>query len=319
MYDIPRSDDRCLQEDDVTDPFAYPAIYDSAGYGSAVGQRRFIRATRVRLLALVAAALGGAMAWRVGTVDLFGWLALVAFLLALGAGFYILATEPEQLWYDGRTAVESAKTLAWRYAVGGDPFPLDLEPRAADLLLLDRLDEILTNLGKIPPPAPGTSSQQITESMRHLRNAPFAQRKAAYIKDRIVDQETWYGDKASHNDKRAHLFTWTAICLEFTGVIGAVLKAFSVVNVDLLGALSAAAAGLTAWGQARQYRNNSRAYSIAYHELASIRSELESIDETEWARYVEEAESAVSREHTLWRASKGIAVPAARRRPRRPV
>lgn len=108
------------------------------------------------------------------------------------------------------------------------------------------------------------------------------------------------------------LFGWLAL-IAFGGVIGAVVKAFAIVDVDLLGALSAAAAGLTAWGQARQYRNNSRAYSIAYHELASIRSEVESIDETEWARYVEEAESAVSREHTLWRASKGIAVPAARR------
>jgi hypothetical protein len=306
------------KEVDVAEPFEYPATYYSAEHGSDVGQRRFIRATRVRLLALVAAALGGAMAWQVDSVDLFGWLALVAFLLALGAGFYILATEPEQLWYEGRTAVESAKTLAWRYVVGGDPFPVDLEPRAADDLLLDRLDEILTNLTMIPAPGAGSKAHQITNSMRELRSAPFTDRRAAYICDRIEEQQDWYARKAGVNDKRAHLFTWTAIALEFAGVIGAVLKAFTVVNVDLLGALSAAAAGLTAWGQARQYRNNSRAYSIAYHELVSIRSEVESINEPEWARYVEEAESAVSREHTLWRASKGVVLPPARRRTRRP-
>jgi hypothetical protein len=57
-------------------PFTYPALQLSAGDGSLAGQRRFIRATRVRLVALVVAALGGAMAWQVGTVDLFGWLAL---------------------------------------------------------------------------------------------------------------------------------------------------------------------------------------------------------------------------------------------------
>jgi hypothetical protein len=306
----------------VPDAFTYPALQCSASDGSLAGQRRFIGATRVRLVALVAAAFGGAMAWEVGSVDLFGWLALVAFLIALGAGFYILATDPERLWYEGRTAAESAKTLAWRYAVGGDPFPVGPGASSADpdpdSLFLDRLDDVLTDLNSIAPPPPGSESAQITDGMRSLRAASFADRTTAYLTGRITDQEAWYAAKAQHNDRRAHLFTWTAITLEFAGVIGAVIKAFTVLDVDLLGVLGAAAAGLTAWGQARQYRSNGRAYSIAYQELASIRSELASVTEADWGRYVEESESAVSREHTLWRASKGIVPrPSSARRTRR--
>jgi hypothetical protein len=32
--------------------------------------------------------------------------------------------KPEQNWYEGRAAAESAHTLGWKYSVGANPFPV---------------------------------------------------------------------------------------------------------------------------------------------------------------------------------------------------
>jgi hypothetical protein len=284
---------------------AYPAICESASELSAVGQRRFVVATIVRLVALAVAAVGGAAAWRFGNVDLFGWLGLLGFTAALGVEFYVLTARPDRLWHEGRAAAESAKTLTWRYACGGNPFPIELALPEANRALVSRLDEILVDLEYVPPPS-ASATEQVRPTMRKARESTFDERKSLYLEGRILDQEAWYREKANVNDRRAHLFTFLTILLEFSGIFGATLKAFGVFSVDALGIVGVTATGLTAWAQTKQYASNARAYAIAYHELASIRSEIEYITEAEWPRYIDDAEGAISREHTLWRASRGL-------------
>ena len=61
-----------------------------------------------------------------------------------------------------------------------------------------------------------------------------------------------------------------------------------------------------AWIEAKQHRNLATAYGIASQELASIASELPTLNsEDGWADFVAKAEEAISREHTLWRALPG--------------
>jgi hypothetical protein len=51
----------------------------------------------------------------------------------------------------------------------------------------------------------------------------------------------------------------------------------------------------------------STASGVTSQELAAVASELEALtDERLWAQFVAEAEEAISREHTLWRASRGL-------------
>ncbi len=291
----------------------YPAMYLAASEKSKSGETNFTRATVLRLAALLVAAVGGAASWSVRGGDLFGWVALLAFLVALGAESYILAARPEREWYEGRAAAESVKTLAWRYAIGGNPFAASVPPGEADQLLLQRLDDLLFDLASlaIPPVGP---SDQITNQMRSLRLSPYSDRKQAYAEGRVREQRDWYGRRARENDRSAHLFLTLSIAFEIIGVVGAALKAMAILDIDLLGILAAAAAGLVAWSQTRQYGLNARAYSIASHELASISSELRDVPEERWAEFVGDAEEAISREHTLWRASKGITLQAPRSR-----
>ena len=197
-----------------TDRF-YPAMYYSCDRGSVSGQRSFTRATRVRLLALFTAALGGAASWRAGEVDLFGVLGLVSFAVALAVGAYLLTIDPERLWYEARTATESTKTLTWRYAVGGHPFPASLPAREADERLVARLGAVSAALETVAEPTHDDTNELITEPMRELRAAPFGERKAAYLQRRLGDQERWYRDTARADARRFRALTSTAIVLEF--------------------------------------------------------------------------------------------------------
>jgi hypothetical protein len=46
-------------------PFEYPAFYEAAGTAAASGQRLYMRSIRIRLIALVVSAIGGAITWKV--------------------------------------------------------------------------------------------------------------------------------------------------------------------------------------------------------------------------------------------------------------
>jgi hypothetical protein len=95
--------------------------------------------------------------------------------------------------------------------------------------------------------------------------------------------------------------------LEIAGLLGGALKAFGWISFDLLGFLAASAGGAMAWIEGKQHRNLATAYGIASQELASIASELAMLNSEErWAAFVGQAEEAISREHTLWRASRGM-------------
>ena len=51
------------------------------------------------------------------------------------------------------------------------------------------------------------------------------------------------------------------------------------------------------------------AYGVTSQELAAVASEVEALtDQALWGQLVAAAEAAISREHTLWTASRGIMV-----------
>jgi SMODS and SLOG-associating 2TM effector domain 1 len=63
--------------------------------------------------------------------------------------------------------------------------------------------------------------------------------------------------------------------------------------------------GALAWLQIKQYSSLAESYSVAAHELSLIESLLDaSYTEDSWAHFVNEAENAISREHTTWRARR---------------
>ena len=288
-----------------------PALYRSADRESERAQRSYLMSLRVRLGALLVAAFGGALTFTAARdFQVGGGLAFVAFACALGAELFLATTNPLTTWYEGRAAAESAKTLAWRYMVRGQPFEV-VSPEV-DKQFLAQTYSLLQDLRSISVGTAEPGAHQITDKMRQVRGLDFDERRQVYLVDRIADQQRWYSEKARWNDRRARGWVLISIVLEIAGLVGGALKAFGWISFDLLGFLAASAGAVLAWVEAKQHRTLATAYGIASQELASIATELPTLhSEERWAAFVAEAEEAISREHTLWRASRG---PSGRRR-----
>ena len=286
-----------------------PALAEAASDASLAAQRWHVRGTAAQLALLVVGAVFGAVRLRLepGGSDWAAWGCLVSFGGATIVTGYLYAQRPDRVWYDGRAAAESVKTLAWRYAVGGDPFPLTASPAEADQLFVSRLTEVVESLEYVSVRS-SASGAQITDSMRRCRAAALPDRTTAYERGRIDDQQEWYRTKGRWNERRARVLGGATLALEVVGLGAAVIRAAGIVDVDLLGVVAALAAALTAWSQMKQHDALARAYAVASHELAAIRALIVWQDtEAGWASFVDQAEEAISREHTLWRASRGIA------------
>lgn len=283
-----------------------PPLFKSADRTALRAERRYLGLTYVSLLLLVVAALFGSFTIVIGArdTDWSGVVCLVAFVLTIIIRSFLLRTRPDRDWYEGRAAAESVKTLAWRYSVAGNPFPVGLDH--SDDIFAARVAETLTDLDAIDL-EPAAQDSQITDEMRRLRALPFTERKTAYRTGRIGDQRRWYAEKSEHHRNRASQATYAVLFFEAAGAIGALVRALAISDIDVLGLTAAIGAALIAVEQATQNSTLSKAYAIASQELASIGSVIESrATEADWAVFVDDAEEAISREHQLWRASRGL-------------
>ena len=286
----------------------FPALYSAADRNSLDGQRRSLNAIRLRLAMLVLAAAFGLFTWRTTSgADVAGIGAAVAFVVALLAELYLLQARPDRLWYDGRAVAESAKTLTWRYIVGGSPFGREevSDDREAERLLLDRFRQIAGDLRGAHLVPVSAAADQITPGLRRLRGLALEERRELYRDERIGGQQAWYARSALRHEQRATQWSLALTSLEALGLTGGVLKATGVLGVDLLGLAGAVVAAGAAWVHAKQHQNLANAYAVASHELAAISGQVGwASSEPEWAHFVDQAEEAISREHTLWRASR---------------
>jgi hypothetical protein len=287
----------------------FPDFYRSSDLGSLDGQKRYVNATRAQLTALVVAAFAGAFTWRTtdSTVDLAGILAVLAFVVASLVRASTWKSRPERDWYAGRAAAESAKTLAWRFAVAADPFPRSMAVDTAADLLLDRLEEVRRSLRGVVILPPSEAKGEVTPQMIEVRMGDLESRRAIYLDQRIGRQRDWYSRKAKANLQISRAWMGLMLALETAGAIGGVLKAAGVFDIDLLGLLGAVVAAILAWTEMRQNANLSSAYSVAAAELSAVVTRgSRAMPEDQWALFAANAEEAISREHTMWAASRDV-------------
>lgn len=268
-------------------------------------QGRHIMQVRGQLILLGVAAISGAFSWQGDSAD---WPAVVG-ALAFGAAILVRLfaeqQQDEREWYESRAAAESAKTLCWRFAVAGAPFPDSLTDDAAKALLVRRFADISSELKYIDVSASSAIGGEVTPPMWDLRHASRQERIDSYGRDRICLQQGWYASKSSWNEKRARTWLKVVLAIEGIGLVGAVLKATEYLSVDVLGICSALAASSGAWLQTRQHRTLAAAYNVTARELRQVATLMdEGMSAEEWADFVDQAEEAISREHTMWVASR---------------
>jgi conflict system pore-forming effector with SLATT domain len=245
-----------------------------------------------------------------------GWAAALFFSVGSGVAVWTYLVRPERLWYEGRAIAESVKTLSWQYAVGGGRFPRKAGEPGLDEGFVTALRELLETVDFALLPKGGPN---ITEMMRAVRAADLDTRKATYRDQRIEEQRSWYERWASWNAWRSELWRVAMIALQLIGVVVAIVAIFetSKIVIGLLGFLATAAATAVAWHQTRDHETLAEAYSIAAHELSLVKERVSvPQSDAEWAEFVREAEQAISREHTLWRARRSRPIALLSRDPR---
>lgn len=285
-----------------------PQLFSAANESSLEGQRVYLRLTRWRLTAVVAASACGITSWRVGSgqTDLLGVVAILLFVAALLIEISLWREHPERAWYDGRALAESVKTLAWKFAVGGAPFSIAGDYRTVEADLIDSLNELRgryrsLHLASLP-------GEAVTDWMRSTRPKLLDERRRIYISDRVLDQQNWYHSKSDSNAAAARRWKRALVTLEFLGAVAALVETLSNIDLFFSPTIAAAVGALVAWLETKQHDQLARAYATAVSDLGSALSKLKSVTaENDWAREMNDAEDAISREHTLWLASRSVA------------
>ena len=103
---------------------------------------------------------------------------------------------------------------------------------------------------------------------------------------------------------------WTAVAIlaQTLGLTIGIVSLAKRWHFDLIEFFSASSVAVVAWMAVKQFDVLARSYAVASSELSQIDSEIshQNWTEEQWSKYVNSSEEAVSREHTSWRASRGI-------------
>jgi len=218
-------------------------------------------------------------------------------------------TRPERMWYEARAVAESVKSIAWRYAVGGEPFQEARSPNALNAIVNDRFNGIRTVLTKYKAPDQVVEQHQVTPAMRAIRALPLVSRKLVYRTGRVEDQQKWYVDNARFNRQRTLQTHAVLILVEVLAIFAALLPmalaALHLFPLNLQSLAANIAGGGAAWMQAKRYEDLSASYKVTASELKQVAADIDrQQDEASWARFVENVEGSMSREHQLWRATR---------------
>lgn len=287
-----------------------PALFHLADKAATRAQRSFVGWVVGTGVASVLAALSTAYDAPLVSGVRIGSLAAALFfalqLLLLGGAW---VRRPDRSWYDARAGAESVKTMIWRFGVGGEPFPIHLSSEAAEQVLAERASRVFEELHATLPRSEAREFLPLPGPLLELRRSVLKERRVAYLQGRLEGQRSWYRQKARHHERRVALGMLAMALIGAAGVVGGLLRAIDSLGFDfdaagVCGALVGAVLGLQ---QARQHSVLSRAYTVTADEIELLMAHAPSVSESDWARFVDSAEEALSREHTMWLATHGRA------------
>ena len=286
-----------------------PALYRAADEVSLEGQRKYLRLIKADLFVLLAGTASASFDIGDPTVHK-GLLVLSAILLAAAAIITLVLSRKtyKNRWYGGRAAAESAKTLAWRYMMRSEPFDDTDEAEGVDERFTRSLRDVLLESENLALSLHGNlgTAPQISEKMRAVRISSLSSRKQLYVTDRIQDQRTWYSKKSSVNARREDVWFLIVAFSQLLALAAAILMVTAPdVWANPTGVFSTLAAAALAWLQVKQHEELAQSYSVAAHELGLIAEQARHVDnESKFSTFVADAETAISREHTLWLARR---------------
>lgn len=287
----------------MTEP-KYPTIFEKADSKSLSAQKNFINLNKGILGLLVISTFLSS----IKTDE--KWIAVISsFLLVISLILTILIMffKPEKTWYDGRAIAESAKSLTWKFITGTKPFSFKLKSIDAEEKLIKNLKQIIGQKKEFFQLIGEEFGEgdQITQSMVDLRKLNLKDKIELYSSKRLEVQRKWYYNKSKENRKNKNLSFGAIITFQVLAIVSLVLDYFGLIDFMTTPLMACLASSFIAWLQLKRFQELTESYGITATELNLIKSKVRHIkDESDFENFVDDAETAISREHTLWLARR---------------
>lgn len=292
----------------------YPALFRASDKASASAQKEYFQLLRWQLILLaVASALDSGLVFVVPGLRR-GISLSTAIVLAVSIilMWVLQARRSERIWFDCRAVAESAKTATWRYLMHAQPYDSNEDDTQTDSKFLRDLLEIRKERPEVNEHLAGLVSggSEITAGMRTVRHLSFEERKEVYLRDRLLDQKTWYENKARANRSLKTVWFWIVGAMQLAALIVAIVQsAIDVASISIVSVLMTIAASCLAWVQAKRHEDLVNSYGLAAQELRTLESLAPHLaDMRAFLRLVADVEDAISREHTMWSARRSVLV-----------
>ncbi|GJM24874.1 MAG: membrane protein [Phycisphaerae bacterium] len=290
-----------------------PALFQVADASSTRSQAIYMRLVNCDLALIVSGSM--ITSWAVSSESLRAVFAIaggVMLLASLMLTMFILQSRPDKSWFGTRAIAESVKKLAWSYMTGAKDFPMSLSDADADKYFCSAMDSVLQQWQSLGGDLGGTQSclDQITQQMRDVRATNLEERKTTYLSSRIQDQRKWYAQKAESNSASANWWIAAIGIAQLAGAAAAIaLVRWPNLTFNFASVFASLAAAFMAWLQVKQHQEQAQSYGIAASELGLEEAQLRHVStENQFGEFVENAEKAISREHTMWVSRRDLRI-----------
>lgn len=279
----------------------YPSLYSLSSDVSGKNQKVYKGLTKATLICLVAASFFDVLLNYCSAAILLTCLAAIASVV-----LWLIADKGSsyEFWFDARALTESIKTASWRFAMCAEPYGLNLSLDEANQLFLQEIEEMMKQekrvFDRFDYSQSNTCASASTESMIMIRGFSWEEKKKLYLSQRVIDQKNWYSSKSRINEKSKERLAILVVLLQVVTIILVIIAMLGYIP-SFAGAVLTLISSLLTWSQVQQRSLLSHSYGVAAKELALIEGKFKLVNNAqELSSMVEQAELAMSREHTLW-------------------
>jgi hypothetical protein len=281
----------------------YPSLFTSADTYSIKAQQRFINLNKLTLFLLFVSTILAS----INQQDWAIWTSSLLLILSAIISSLMLLLKFEKGWYEGRALAESIKTLCWKYMTKAKPFGQQLEINEAEEALISNFKKVIGQRKDFFELVGSDFAryEQLPSRLSEIRSMDRNKRISFYKNKRLEKQKNWYSDKADENGKWKDISFGVIIIAQLLGIIALVINFKYELGLTLAPIFIVLSTSFIAWLQLRRYQELSQSYLITATELSLIKSKIHQIEtEEDFSNFVDDAETAISREHTLWLARR---------------
>jgi hypothetical protein len=287
--------------------FSFPAFYISTDKISIKSKKIYETVFLINLVLLVMASLLGTIKIDDRFIGLFIKISGFIYFICSILMFILLFVKFEKKWYTSRAITESLKSLTWKYMIGGEPFSLTLIQNDVDNSFIQILKELNNEVKSKSIFKDGNVKigEQITIDMLNVRKMTLQERRTFYSENRINNQLDWYKNKAKYNGRMSKIYFSIITILLFITFIYLVFLNPADIPIKITSLIASITSSLLAWLQVKKHQELSEAYTLTAQDINLIKEKSKNIvDENSLSIFVSDAETAFSREHTMWLARR---------------